>query len=87
MNSEDAAGTRAKADTSVGAIVMAQGESRVRLTASQLYSHRAAQFVVAEQGPVSTGEAVPVTGSQVRRGPSSSTGLAGSISLGFEAKA
>lgn len=52
--------------------------SRVQLAASCLYGRRAAQFVEAEQGPVSAGEAVPVTGSQVRRGPGSSAGLAGS---------
>lgn len=32
----------------VGAMVMAQGEFTVWLAASQLYSHKAAQFVVAE---------------------------------------
>lgn len=52
-------------------------EVRVRLAASWLFSHKAASFVVAEQGPMSAGEAVPVTGSQVRRGPSRSAGLAG----------
>lgn len=38
---------------------------------------RAARFVEAGQGPVAAGRAVPVTGSQVRRGPSSHAGLAG----------
>ena len=55
---------------------MAQGEFRIQLAASWLYSHRVAQFVEAEQGPVSAGKAVPVTGCRVRRGPSSSAGLA-----------
>lgn len=58
-------------------MVMAQGEFSFQLTASQLHSHKAAQFVVAEQGPMSAGKAVPVMGSQVRRGPSRSAGLAG----------
>lgn len=76
VNSEGTAWIRAKTGTLIGAMVMAQGEYRVRLAVSSLYSHQAAQFVVAEQGPMSAGEAVPVMGSQVRRGPSSSARLA-----------
>lgn len=57
-------------------MVMAQGEARVQPAASLLYNHQTAQLVVAEQGPLSADEAVPVMGSQVRRGPSSSAGLA-----------
>lgn len=77
VNSEDTAGAGDGHDwTPVGAMVMVQGESRVWLAASSLYSHQAAQFVVTEQGPVSAGKAVPLMGDQVRRGPSSSAGLA-----------
>jgi hypothetical protein len=58
-------------------MVMAQEEFRVLLAAFWLDGHKAAQFVVAEQGPMSAGEVVPVMGSQVRRGLSRSAGLAG----------
>lgn len=63
MNSEDTAGTRKGQDRpSVEAMVMVRGESRVRLAASSLSSHQAAQFVVPEQGPVSAEELVPLNG-------------------------
>lgn len=77
VNSEDTAGARDGQDwTPVGAMVMVRGESSVWLAAPSRYSPQAAQFVVAEQGPVSAGKAVPLMGGQVRRGPSSSAGLA-----------
>lgn len=75
-NSEGPVRTRARTVLSVGAIETAQGEARVQPAASLLHSHQKAQLVVAEQGPLSADGAVPVTGSQVRRGPSSGSGLA-----------
>lgn len=56
-------------------MVMAQRESRVQPATPLLHSHQAAQLVAAEQGPLSADEAAQVTGSQVRRGPSSGAGL------------
>lgn len=55
---------------------MVQGEPRVWLTVSLMYSHQAVPLEAAEQGPVSAGEAVPVTGVRATGGPRSSTGLA-----------
>jgi len=77
-DSKDTAGPRAKAGTSRGAVVMAEGGSRAWLAAPWLLRPQDSP-VCGSRNRVQRqqAEAVPVTGRKVRRGPSSGAGLAG----------